>query len=120
MLNYEKILRHVIDCIESEYEMLQDDDEIRQREGTELEKGLYLLRMTFIDSLSKYDNNKMEFHKFVNFNRGTLFFETDTEIQNCLLKEWGKGFIFDVETEYYRAIYPIVELLYNDFLKGEE
>ena len=120
MLNYEKILRHVIDCIESQYESLPDDDEIRQQEGTELEKGLYLFRMNFIASLSKYDNSKMDFHKFVNFNRATLIFEFEREKQSEFLASIGKKFSFDVETEYYRAIYPVFELLYNDFLKGVE
>jgi hypothetical protein len=120
MLNYEKILHHVIDCIESEYESLPDDDEIRQQEGTELEKGLYVLKTNFIASLSRYENSKMDYHKFVNFNRGALIFETDRDEQSTFLANIGKKFSFDVETEYYRVIYPVFELLYNDFLKGEK
>jgi hypothetical protein len=116
MLDVKLIFNHVCDCIESVYEQTCDDDEIRQEAGSELEKGLKLIHNAFLDSLSKYDNSKMDFWKFVNLNRACLFFETDSDKQSELLMQWGE--FFGGESNYYLAIYPVFKMLYDQYKRG--
>jgi molecular chaperone GrpE (heat shock protein) len=116
MLDVKKIFVHVCDCIESVYEQTCDDDEIRKEAGSELEKGLKLIHNAFLDSLSKYDNSKMDFWKFVNLNRNCLFFEHESDKQDKLLIQWGE--FFGGESNYYLAIYPVFKMLYDQYKKG--
>ncbi len=101
-MDNKKILAHVFDCFEAEGETSFEEFE------NNTAGGIDLTRQAFCDSLPINDNYEFTFDKFVNFNRGALIFEHETDKQAELLKSWGINDPDDVELEYYRAIYPEV------------
>lgn len=118
MLNYDFIVKHINECVLANFEMLQEEEKGDYVGSNEIEKSFALLHQIFLDSLPNHDDFFMTYNKFVTFNRGNLIFEYEAEKQDIFLKSIGKKFSFDVETCYYKAIYPVFKVMYDDFIEN--
>jgi hypothetical protein len=121
MLNYNEIVNHINECILAEYEMLQDEEKEEIKGANDIVKGFRNFYQMFLDSLGTYDNSFMDFWKFREFNNKSIIFETDHENQLEQLKKFGVDInkICDVETTYYRIVFPVFSIMYSDFLAND-
>jgi hypothetical protein len=114
MKDIKAIFNHVIDEIESVYEMAQDDEEIKQKYKNPLEGGLKFIEQDFYASLGKYDSREMSLNNFISFCRKQPLFELYTDEQEKLLKVWRVNAEHTIEHDYYKAIYPVFKMLYDE------
>lgn len=121
MLNYNEIVNHINDCVLAEYDMLQDEEKQELKGANDIVKGFRNMYQMFLDSLGTYDNSFMDFWKFREFNNKSIIFETDHDKQLEQIKKFGVDInnVYDVETTYYRIVFPVFNIMYSDFLAND-